>query len=188
MTISNDFFSVLLLLSILILLDTVDPPLASVTMKSSGSPTCLLSSFFVDFIILFAFFVPYFHIFTKMLSPLLLFIFSLYYHSLGNLFIYHCFVLMILMYLLPSPISAWMISFITLSSEMFYRYFKEKSHLSSLSTLSLSLPNLSLTLCLHLNPLNGTTFFASTWIRHHQSYPQKLSFSYFFDIANHEEF
>lgn len=96
--------------------------------------------------------------------------------------------LMILMYLLPSPISAWMISYITLSYEMFYRYFKEKSHLSSLSTLSLSLPNLSLTLCLHLNPLNGTTFFASTWIRHHQSYPQKLSFSYFFDIANHEEF
>lgn len=91
------------------------------------------------------------------------------------LFIYYHFLLMILWYLLPFSISAWIICYIGLSSELFHRYFKDNRPSSPLSLLSSSLLNLSLTLCLHLSSLYGTIFLPSIWTRHHWSYSQKFS-------------
>lgn len=74
------FFSVLLLLNILILLNTLDSPLVPVTIELSGSPICLLTSFFVDFIILFTFFCALFS-YIYQGAILILLMFSLCYHS-----------------------------------------------------------------------------------------------------------
>lgn len=164
------------------LLDIIDPNLVT---KKSGSPTCLLSSFWGNFIILLHFLYPLF-IHLPRCCPHLSYLFSP--STIIPLEISSSItVLMILMYLSLFPTSTWIICYTAHSSKMFYRYFKGTTD-PHIYYLHHPLPSqICSSLCLYLNSLNGTTFLLSIWTGHHWSYPQKLSFVYFSDIVSHKE-
>ena len=93
----------------------------------------------------------YIHTLTKAVSSFFLFIFPLYYPSSGNLFIYHHFVLMILMYYFHAQ-SLPEIYATSLSSGMFHRYSKDNRSQNS-SPISPSLPSPCVCISVHLMAL-----------------------------------